>query len=255
LFNASKSHHHYWNQYWNNYSYLNNLLQLGKAGNLGEFKHIILKYINKEKLTLEAGCGPGHMVAGLTTNGYKAIGIDYEPMVVKYANQQLPNENITEGNVLALNLPDASLGCYLSIGVVEHFINGPQPALLEARRLLTPDGIALISVPYLNPSRCTYLSTLNEISMELSNYRFHQYYFSIEDFSKELSIAGFKVLEWYPYAVQAFLTREHFSFIKFWNHGFMRYPFQKIILRLLVHSPRSIRNKYGHMVMFVCRPV
>jgi len=245
----------YWNRYWSNQDYLQNLINCGRKGDLGEFKYLIKKYVDRKGLILEAGCGPGHLVTALTENGYDAIGIDYEPEVVEFANKYLPEEKIIMGDVLELDLPDGILGCYLSIGVAEHFIDGPQNLLREARRILKNDGVALISVPYLNKARETLLTELQENSPNSSIFHFHQYYFSIQDFSTELAIAGFEVVEWYPYAVQAFLTREHKLFHKFWYQPLMRYAFQKRVLRILHSSPRFIRRKYGHMVMFVCRPI
>ncbi len=245
----------YWNEYWSNQGYLQNLIHSGSKGDLGEFEHLIKKYVDKNELILEAGCGPGHLVAALTKNGYKAIGIDYEPEVVEFANKYLPHEKIIKGDVLKLDLPDAILGCYFSVGVAEHFIDGPQTVLREARRVIKNGGVALISVPYLNKARKRLMTGLQEELSNNSTYHFHQYYFSILDFSTELAKAGFKVVEWYPYAVQAFLTREHKLFHEFWYHPLMRYVFQKMILRNLNSSPRFIRRKYGHMVMFVCRPV
>lgn len=255
LFNQIDNHLQYWNQYWSNQEFLQNLINNGKKGDLGEFDHLIKKYVNKNELILEAGCGPGHLVAALTEKGYQVMGIDYEPLVVKFANQNLPNESIKEGNVVEINLPEASIGCYLSVGVAEHFINGPQLVLHEARRVLKKDGVALISVPYLNHARKLLFHEIKTQSIDTGAYHFHQYYFSIEDFSNELINAGFKITKWYPYAVQAFLTREHPFFSWIWNQSFMRYAFQKRILNVLEHAHSLIRKKYGHMVMFVCHPV
>ena len=245
----------YWNRYWSNQDYLQNLVNSGRKGDLGEFKYLIKKYVDRNELILEAGCGPGHLVAALTENGYDVIGIDYESQVVEFTNKYLPQEEIIKGDVLKLDLPDQILGCYLSIGVAEHFIDGPQNLLREARRVLKNDGVALISVPYLNKAREKLVTELQGNSPDDYTYHFHQYYFSIQDFSTELANAGFKVVEWYPYAVQAFLTREHKLFHQFWYQPLMRYSFQKRILRILQSSPQFIRRKYGHMVMFVCRPI
>src|SRR5262249_6612434 len=41
-------------------------------------------------------------------------------------------------------------GGYLSFGVVEHFEQGPLPALKEAYRVLHPDGTLVLTVPHPN---------------------------------------------------------------------------------------------------------
>jgi SAM-dependent methyltransferase len=254
LFHSESDHLSYWNHYWENKRYLSRLIAAGQAGELGEFQTIIDRFVDKEHLILEAGCGPGHLVAALTSQGYQALGIDYEFDVVQFANEQLPHENIIQGNILSLSFPAASVGCYLSIGVVEHLIDGPIPALLEARRVLRSGGVALISVPYLNPMRESYLATLDQYEQRPDNMHFHQYYYDINRFSEFLYQAGFRVLEWYPYAVQSFLVREHPLFNKIWNLPGMPYRVQKRILRYLQRASVNVRKQYGHMVMFVAQP-
>jgi SAM-dependent methyltransferase len=51
------------------------------------------------------------------------------------------------GDVQRLPYPDDSLAGYLSFGVIEHFIEGPQQPLAEACRALRPGGVAVITTP------------------------------------------------------------------------------------------------------------
>ena len=57
---------------------------------------------------------------------------------------------VIQGDILDLKYPDAHFDAYISQGVIEHFEEGPQQALNEAWRVLKPDGLAFITVPYLN---------------------------------------------------------------------------------------------------------
>ena len=57
------------------------------------------------------------------------------------------NLEFLKGDVKKLPFENNSLGGYLSFGVVEHFIEGPQKPIEEAFRVLRPGGIAIISTP------------------------------------------------------------------------------------------------------------
>lgn len=48
---------------------------------------------------------------------------------------------------------DSEFGAIVSLGAIEHSPEGPMPSLREYWRVLRPGGIAIITVPYLSPSR------------------------------------------------------------------------------------------------------
>lgn len=122
------------------------------TGNLDEFEPICQKYIKeRDKLILEAGCGVGYYVAAFQQRGFNIHGVDYEPNVIEFIKSSFPELVVELWNILRLDCQDESIDYYLSFGVVEYFEDGPNRALMEAYRVLKQDGIALISVPYLNP--------------------------------------------------------------------------------------------------------
>jgi SAM-dependent methyltransferase len=164
-----------------------------------------------------------------------------------------PDLDVRIGDVRNLEFETGSIGCYLSVGVVEHFIDGPGLALKEARRVLHRDGIALISVPYLNPARKSHLENLRG-GCSSENRSFHQYYFSVEEFTVCLREAGLAVINTMPYAVEAFLVREQPLFSRFWRSSICRERVKIPLRRVFNNPPRWMRFNYGHMMMFACRP-
>ncbi len=257
LFHAIADHEVYWKQYWTD-EYFEKLIESAHKGKLEEFEHYAFRYLKPGHLILEAGCGPAHMVQGLVSRGFSNVtGIDYEPKVVQKVNRHLPDLNVKVGNVLNLDMADDSLDAYLSFGVVEHFMEGPDAILKEANRVLKQGGIAMISVPYLNPLRSKHQQLVPQIDEAQcdDNLFFHQYYFDIASFSAILRNNGFMVEEVYPYAALAFLTREHTLFMKFWNSDFCRTRIRNYLKKYFYHAGNKFRLRYAHMAMFICRKV
>ena len=108
-------------------------------------------FLPKDDLILEAGCGLGPKLIHFDSKNYKIWGIDY----IYYALNQVKNYNpkliLAQSDVHCLPFPESTFGAYLSYGVVEHFPQGPQDAILEAYRVLKPGGLIFMMVPAANP--------------------------------------------------------------------------------------------------------
>jgi SAM-dependent methyltransferase len=102
---------------------------------------------------LEAGCGPGQWVAMAASRGWEAIGVDWSPSLMERAAAEVQNARFLVGDIRRLPIADASVGSVMSLGAIEHAIEGPEAALREFRRVLRPGGVALITVPFLGPVR------------------------------------------------------------------------------------------------------
>ena len=253
LFKAWENQPTYWEKHWTNIS-LSDLLEKHSDGQLDEFE-IFSKFLPRHLPVLEAGCGMGQLVKALSARGYHVMGVDYAAETINRIKAVAPQLDVSVGDVYSLEVPAKSLGGYISIGVFEHNPAGPLEGLREVTRVLHPEGVAFISVPFLNLRRQSVLRDCAVAEGELfdNGLRFYQYYFSLEDFEELLQEAGLTVIETYPYALYAGLTRD-FS-IGRWlaSQGFFFWQIHRLVTRFCRNTPKSIRKRWGHMVMFVCQ--
>ncbi|HLD25606.1 MAG TPA: class I SAM-dependent methyltransferase [Candidatus Andersenbacteria bacterium] len=102
---------------------------------------------------LDAGCGRGAVVLSHQREGYDAYGIDFAQQTITQAEQAFPALQLSVADVRKLPFPDNYFSAYWSLGVIEHFFNGYQEILTEARRVIAPGGYLFMTFPYLNPLR------------------------------------------------------------------------------------------------------
>ena len=124
--------------------------------------------------------------------------MEWGVQTVKAVRALYPDLPIRAGDVSRLDVPDGTYSGYISLGVVEHWLKGPEPFLHEAYRVLAQDGVALISVPYFH--------SLRQLKARLRLYRgqpngldFYQYAFTETEFGSLLQNAGFKIIAKAPY--------------------------------------------------------
>jgi SAM-dependent methyltransferase len=110
-------------------------------------------YLPPGAAVLEGGCGRADKVNSLSVAGYRAVGIDFAEDTVKQARIDYPELDVRQGDVRALDFPDASFDGYWSIGVIEHFWSGYDEILAEAARVLKPGGFLFLTAPWLSPFR------------------------------------------------------------------------------------------------------
>jgi ubiquinone/menaquinone biosynthesis C-methylase UbiE len=89
----------------------------------------------------DVGCGPGRVTGYLRDRGLDVSGVDLSPGMVAVARATHPDLTFTEGSMLALDLPDRSLGTVVAWYSTIHLTDTQLPAALaEFRRVLTPGG-------------------------------------------------------------------------------------------------------------------
>jgi ubiquinone/menaquinone biosynthesis C-methylase UbiE len=97
---------------------------------------------------LDLGSGAGYGTAALAEHAASAVGLDIAPDAVAYASDHYPLANLrfVAGSATDVPLPEASFDLVTAFEVIEHVAEGTK-LLAEARRLLRPTGLLLVSTP------------------------------------------------------------------------------------------------------------
>lgn len=90
---------------------------------------------------LEVGCGPGDDARRLAARGHEVVAVDVEAH--RGWSDQPDGVTFVETSAERLALPDASFDAVLERDALHH-VGEPGRALREMRRVLRPDGIAVI---------------------------------------------------------------------------------------------------------------
>jgi len=94
----------------------------------------------------DMGCGPGHIARFLHDAGIEVFGLDLSPQMIAQAQQLSPDIEFREGNMLALDLDDASLAGIAAFYAIVNIPPASVPvAFAEMHRVLKPEGLLLIS--------------------------------------------------------------------------------------------------------------
>lgn len=112
----------------------------------------IVRYVPLAGTVVDFGAGPGFFVEKLVRRGVNTVGIDTSAESVALLNQRLKQSPFFQGayvsTIDAAPLGDASADMVISIETVEHMdAHAFQSAMHEARRILRPDGVIVITTP------------------------------------------------------------------------------------------------------------
>ncbi len=179
---------------------------------------------------LESGSGLGRFVKYMQDRGWKMTGLEYSNESNTIVRSTWPELKIVQGDVACSPFKSESFDGIISLGVVEHWVDGPEKALTDMFRLLKKGGVAIITVPCLNSIRrfkrflwwydfrdfVLYLIRL--VFRKKPNYPlklnrlqkkfkydispaigpFYEYHMSTHSFEKEINRIGFEIIEHNP---------------------------------------------------------
>ena len=237
----------FWDRHWQQELRPESFNVAAQGGGLGRFKQPFRRYLPREGRVLEAGCGLGLHVIALRALGYDAEGVEWAEETVKAVQGFCPGVPIRVGDVTKLEVPDGSYRGYISLGVVEHQKDGPEPFLREACRVLAPEGVAFVSVPFVNPLRRAK-ARLGRYRDKVDGLQFYQYAFTEAEFTALLQHSGFQIVTRSFYGGFKGIKDEIPTIRQIAQRGFIGQWIQRRI-----ETASWAKRNVGHMILFVCR--
>lgn len=211
------------------------------------FERVFTEYLPREERILEAGCGLAQFVIALRARGYDAEGVEWGQETVETVRERFPDLPIRQGDVTQLDVPDGHYAGYISLGVMEHRREGPEPFLEEAHRVLAPGGVALISVPYYSPFR-RMMRWRIPAGPPPAGKEFYQYAYPEAFLRRKMEEAGFEVIDRNVHDFMSTLRED----IPGMGALFRRPVAGRIASGILRRIP-GFESACGHMIMLVGR--
>jgi SAM-dependent methyltransferase len=203
----------FWDEQWNIQDLVRQLADAERICRNGPVARFLEPAAKPGRLFLEGGCGLGHWVKFFHDRGCQSVGIDYAERTVARIREADRSLDVRVGDIRSLPFKDGEVHTYLSNGVVEHFEDGPEPALREAHRVMAKDGLFFCSVPDASwlRERVLFRNASEALGVErgtlrvrrvaetreekpANDWQFFQYAFSVDEFTDRLRRAGFEVL-------------------------------------------------------------
>jgi SAM-dependent methyltransferase len=190
------AHQDFWTEHWGGHT-VDELLAVAAVSPLTS---LITAALPREGLVLEAGCGLGQYVILLRQRGWRTAGVDGSLAALATARRTAAVP-LAASDLRALAIRSGAVAAYVSLGVVEHDPEGPDAILAEARRVLAPGGILVVSVPYLNGVRRLAAPWIRRRARAVAAAGgvFYQYAFSQGELLAALARHGFVAQAAHPY--------------------------------------------------------
>ena len=194
-----------WDLNWQDIS-IKQILEIFKYPRVKKQIKIFRKYIPNNVKILEGGCGLGPYVLYFKNLNYDITGLDYNYRPLKKVKDYRSDINLTCGDVNDIPFMDNSFGCYISLGVIEHFSAGPEQALSEAYRILQENSIFILAVARFSIFHKIKLPIdiikknryLRKLYKKNKKEHYWQQYFGINELAQMLKKRRFSILKILP---------------------------------------------------------
>lgn len=154
-----------------------------KTAKLPRFlNHFISKLPSNSKI-LEGGCGNAVILKALIDAGFRAEGVDFAKDTIDFlSDNSLPVKLMDVRN---LEYSDCTFKGYISLGVIEHFIDESESIqiLKEAVRVTEAGGSIFCSVPFTNCIRNRQLQSSSETS-NIHENEFYQRSYTVSQYKQ-----------------------------------------------------------------------
>lgn len=193
IYIGERSSEKFWDKKWETFDVRSTVLSAKNKF----FVSVTQRFLPAGSKILEGGCGLGDKVYSLIANGYEAVGVDFAEKTVAKIKEAFPELPVFAQDVTRLEFEDKSFDGYWSVGVIEHFKDGYDPAVNEMARVLKPNGVLFISFPWLSPLRAIK-AALKIYPTFPSDKKlpddFYQFALNAREAEKDLAQKGFSLL-------------------------------------------------------------
>jgi SAM-dependent methyltransferase len=142
---------------------------------------------------LDCGCGVGEWTLLFQAEGHRAVGMDIAEETIRQLRAR-HGDAFRLGDFRKIDCPDNSYDLAINWGGIEHFEEGPAPAIREALRVLRPGGLFVATTPCHN-FRLFLLDALFGRGIgpayPIEGHRFYQYRFSRTELESYFRACGF----------------------------------------------------------------
>jgi SAM-dependent methyltransferase len=222
-----------------------------RGGRLGRLDAPFRRHLPRDAPVLEAGCGRGQYVLALSRLGYDVHGVEYAEETVRAVREVEPSLQVRVGDLRELPFPDGFFGGYISLGVVEHYWGGPAAILAEARRVLRPEGVLLLSVPHYSPGLRRLVERRGTPVTAEERDDFYQFYFSRPAIERTLLAHGFRPFDAFYYDAVYGAKRAYPAFLRMYERSrLFRYSMTRLNRLPL---PQAVLRRFSHMVLIAAR--
>ncbi|MDT4939073.1 MAG: hypothetical protein QOG80_2744 [Pseudonocardiales bacterium] len=116
------------------------------AEHLTRYRSALPVVAGRVVLDIASGSGYGSQILATVAEHVYGVEIDAEAVAYSKAHFGAPNLEFLQGDAVAIPLPDDSVDVVVTFETIEH-IEDQRAFMSEIKRVLRPDGIALISTP------------------------------------------------------------------------------------------------------------